>query len=119
MFSPEDQQIEICLLKSNLEEIENGLIVQHSALPALEVENELKYRETMTALRVVRSLNSQIEQLKQESVRLTAKRMQLKRQCEDISRELERARTNRNDLENLLKQEEHDTEQEMYVLCLI
>ena len=28
MFSPEEQQIEICLLKSNLEEIESDLIEQ-------------------------------------------------------------------------------------------
>lgn len=28
MFSAEDQQIEICLLKSNLEEIEHDLVVQ-------------------------------------------------------------------------------------------
>lgn len=28
MFSPEKQQVEICLLKSNLEEIENDLVAQ-------------------------------------------------------------------------------------------
>lgn len=28
MFRPEDQQVEICLLKSNLEEIENELVIQ-------------------------------------------------------------------------------------------
>lgn len=30
MFRPEEQQIEICLLKSKLKEIENDLIVQVS-----------------------------------------------------------------------------------------
>lgn len=28
MLSPDEQQVQICLLKSNLEEIENSLIVQ-------------------------------------------------------------------------------------------
>lgn len=28
MFRPEEQQVEICLLKSNLEEIENEMVVQ-------------------------------------------------------------------------------------------
>ncbi|XP_047531386.1 trichohyalin-like [Vanessa atalanta] len=110
MFSPADQQVEICLLKSNLEEIENDLVAQRSAMPALDAENEKKYRETMTALRVARSLNTEIERLKQESVRLTAKRMQLKRQSEEVSEALERARLNRSELEDLLKQEERDTE---------
>ncbi|XP_026489786.1 coiled-coil domain-containing protein 158-like [Vanessa tameamea] len=110
MFSPADQQVEICLLKSNLEEIENDLVAQRSAIPALDAENEQKYRETMTALRVARSLNTEIERLKQESVRLTAKRMQLKRQSEEVSGALERARLNRSELEDSLKQEERDTE---------
>lgn len=30
MFKPEEQQVEICLLKSNLEQIENDLVVQVS-----------------------------------------------------------------------------------------
>lgn len=30
MFAPEDQQIEICLLKNNLEEIEKELVAQVS-----------------------------------------------------------------------------------------
>ncbi|XP_075975721.1 uncharacterized protein LOC142976319 [Anticarsia gemmatalis] len=110
MFRPEEQQVEICLLKSNLEEIENDLVLQRSALPALDAENEQKYRETMTALRVTRSLNIEIERLKLENVRLTAKRMQLKRQSDDITKSLERARENRSELTELLKQEEQETE---------
>ncbi|CAH2084780.1 unnamed protein product [Euphydryas editha] len=113
MFSPEKQQVEICLLKSNLEEIENDLVAQRSAIPALDAENEQKYRETITALREARSLNTEIEGLKQENVRLTAKRMQLKRQSEEVSDALERARRNRSELEDLLKQEERDTELEI------
>ncbi|XP_050348899.1 uncharacterized protein LOC126772543 [Nymphalis io] len=113
MFSPAEQQVEICLLKSNLEEIENDLVAQRSAIPALDAENEQKYRETMTALRVARSLNTEIERLKQESVRLTAKRMQLKRQSEEVSEALERARMTRSELEDLLKQEERITELEI------
>ncbi|CAG9787751.1 unnamed protein product [Diatraea saccharalis] len=106
MFSPEEQQIEICLLKSNLEKIGDDLLVQNSALPALDAENEQKYRETMTALQVARSLNAERERLNLENVKLTAKRMQLKRQCEDITKELETARENRNRLTDLLKQDE-------------
>ncbi|XP_045449617.1 tropomyosin-like [Melitaea cinxia] len=113
MFSPEKQQVEICLLKSNLEEIENDLVAQRSAIPALDAENEQKYRETITALREARALNTKIEDLKQENVRLTAKRMQLKRQSEEVSEKLERARRDRSVLEELLKQEERDTEVEI------
>lgn len=46
---------------------------QRSALPALDAENEQKYRETMTALRVTRSLNTEIERLKLENGLLTRK----------------------------------------------
>ncbi|KAM3965025.1 uncharacterized protein ACR2FA_000922 [Aphomia sociella] len=110
MFSPEEQQIEICLLKSNLEKIEDDLIVQNSALPALDAENEQKYRDTMTALRIARSLNAEKERLDQENVRLTAKRMQLKQQCQDITTALERARGKRSELVDLLKSEEQEME---------
>ncbi|KAJ8723308.1 hypothetical protein PYW08_003220 [Mythimna loreyi] len=110
MFRPEEQQVEICLLKSNLEEIENELVVQRSALPALDAENEQKYRETMTALRVTRSLNTEIERLKLENVRLTAKRMQLKRQSDEINKSVERARDAQRELVKSLKQEAHDTD---------
>uniref|UniRef100_A0A2H1VCA9 SFRICE_018184 n=1 Tax=Spodoptera frugiperda TaxID=7108 RepID=A0A2H1VCA9_SPOFR len=110
MFRPEDQQVEICLLKSNLEEIENELVIQRSALPALDAENEQKYRETMAALRVTRSLNTEIERLKLENVRLTAKRMQLKRQSDDITKSLARAREDQNELANFVKQEAQETE---------
>ncbi|KAF9808150.1 hypothetical protein SFRURICE_008653 [Spodoptera frugiperda] len=110
MFRPEDQQVEICLLKSNLEEIENELVIQRSALPALDAENEQKYRETMAALRVTRSLNTEIERLKLENVRLTAKRMQLKRQSDDITKSLARAREDQNELANSVKQEAEATE---------
>ncbi|XP_035450603.2 lamin-like protein [Spodoptera frugiperda] len=110
MFRPEDQQVEICLLKSNLEEIENELVIQRSALPALDAENEQKYRETMAALRVTRSLNTEIERLKLENVRLTAKRMQLKRQSDDITKSLARAREDQNELANSVKQETEATE---------
>ncbi|CAH0586947.1 unnamed protein product [Chrysodeixis includens] len=110
MFKPEEQQVEICLLKSNLEQIENELVVQRSALPALDAENEQKYRETMTALRVTRSLNTEIERLKLENVRLTAKRMQLTRQSDDITKSVERARENHAELTELMKQETRDTE---------
>ncbi|XP_026734097.1 uncharacterized protein LOC113498316 [Trichoplusia ni] len=110
MFKPEEQQVEICLLKSNLEQIENDLVVQRSALPALDAENEQKYRETMTALRVTRSLNTEIERLKLENVRLTAKRMQLTRQSDDITKSVERARENHAELTESMKQETRDTE---------
>ncbi|XP_012551326.2 uncharacterized protein LOC114245622 [Bombyx mandarina] len=110
MLSPQEQQIGICLLKFNLEDIENELVVQRSALPALDAENEQKYRETMTVLKVARSLNNETERLKLENVRLTAKRMQLKRQCEDISKSLETAQTNRNHLKELIMDEENETE---------
>ncbi|CAK1585420.1 unnamed protein product [Parnassius mnemosyne] len=113
MFSPEEQQIEICLLKTNLDEIENDLVVQRSVLPELDAENEEKYRETMTALHVARALNTELEHLKLESMRLTAKRIQLKNQCEDITKSLEKARENRIELENLLKEEERDIELQM------
>ncbi|XP_030025485.2 uncharacterized protein LOC115444015 [Manduca sexta] len=113
MFSPQEQQIEICLLKSNLEDIENNLVLQRSALPALDAENEQKYRETMTALRITRSLNTEIERLKMENVRLTAKRMQLKRQSEDVSKSLENARENRSELTNLLTEEEREIESQI------
>ncbi|XP_021181741.3 lamin-like protein [Helicoverpa armigera] len=110
MFRPEEQQVEICLLKSNLEEIENDLVVQRSALPALDAENEQKYRDTMTALRVTRSLNTEIERLKLENVRLTAKRMQLKRQSDDISNSVERARETQSELAKSVEQEAQETE---------
>ncbi|CAH0675588.1 unnamed protein product [Chilo suppressalis] len=110
MFSPEEQQIEICLLKSNLEKIGDDLLNQNSALPALDAENDQKYRETMTALRIARSLNAERERLNLENVRLTAKRMQLKRQCEDITKELDCARENRNQLTDLLKRDERNVE---------
>ncbi|CAB3226787.1 unnamed protein product [Arctia plantaginis] len=109
MFKPEEQQVQICLLKSHLEEIENDLVLQHSALPALDAENERKYRETMTALKVARSLNIEIERLKLENVRLTAKRMQLKRQSDDLSKSIEKARATQSELTELLKKEEQET----------
>ncbi|XP_059057533.1 cingulin-like [Achroia grisella] len=110
MFSPEEQQIEICLLKSNLEKIEDDIVVQNSALPNLDAENEQKYRDTMTALRIARSLNAERERLNQENVKLTARRMQLKRQCEAITKELEVARGKRSGLVDLLKREEQEME---------
>ncbi|KAL0880199.1 hypothetical protein ABMA27_002662 [Loxostege sticticalis] len=110
MFSQEEQQIEICLLKTNLEKIGDDLCAQNSAMPALDAENEQKYRETMAALRVARSLNAERERLNLENVKLTAKRMQLKRQCEDITKTLERARGNRDDLAGSLKREEQEME---------
>ncbi|CAG5028156.1 unnamed protein product [Parnassius apollo] len=110
MFSPEEQQIEILLLKTNLEEIENDLVVQRSALPELDAESEEKYQETMTALHVARTLNTEMERLKLENMRLTAKRLQLKNQCEDITKSLEQTRENRIELEKLLKEEERDIE---------
>ncbi|CAH0720036.1 unnamed protein product, partial [Brenthis ino] len=115
MFSPEEQQIGICLLKSNLEEIEHDLIAQRSAIPTLDAENEQKYRETMAALRVARSYNVEIERLKFENVKLTAKRMQLKRQCEEITDALENARSTRIELDISLKREVQEMELEMYV----
>lgn len=42
--------------------------------------------------------------------------MQLKRQCEDITNALERARETRFELEVSLKKEEHEMELEMYGL---
>ncbi|KAI8421772.1 hypothetical protein MSG28_009735 [Choristoneura fumiferana] len=110
MLSPDEQQVQICLLKSNLEEIENSLIVQRSALPELDAENEQQYRETMVALRVSRAQNDEIERLKQENVRLTAKRTQLKRQCEALVAALQTARMKRNELENCIKDEEQNDE---------
>ncbi|KAF9423549.1 hypothetical protein HW555_001104 [Spodoptera exigua] len=110
MLRPEEQQVEICLLKSNLEEIENELVIQRSALPALDAENEQKYRETMTALRVTRSMNTEIERLKLENVQLTAKRMQLKRQSDEITKSVEKARETQSELAKSLKQEEQATE---------
>ncbi|XP_053604988.1 myosin-9-like [Plodia interpunctella] len=110
MFTPEEQQIEICLLKSNLERIGDDLVVQNSALPALDAENEQKYRETMTALRIARSLNAEKERLNQENVRLTAKRTQLKRQCHDATFSLEKARQYRGELVDHLKGVEQEAE---------
>lgn len=40
---------------------------KRSAIPALDAENEQKYQETMAALRTTRSLNAEVERLKQES----------------------------------------------------
>ncbi|XP_061714387.1 uncharacterized protein LOC133522921 [Cydia pomonella] len=106
MLSPEDQQVQICLLKSNLEEIETSLVVQRSALPELDEENEKQYRETMTALKVSRAQNEQIERLKQENVRLTAKRTQMKHQCEGLTESLQAARESRARLIDLIREEE-------------
>ncbi|CAG9562519.1 unnamed protein product [Danaus chrysippus] len=114
MYSPKKQQIEICLLKYGLEEIENNLIQQRSAIPALDDENEKKYRETLTALRTARSLNEEMERLKQENVRLTARRMQVKRQADDVTEALQQARDRRNSLEQETRKEEHDTELHVY-----
>ncbi|XP_047990716.1 uncharacterized protein LOC125229818 [Leguminivora glycinivorella] len=110
MLSPEDQQVQICLLKSNLEEIESSLVVQRSALPELDEENERQYRETMTALKVSRAQNEQIERLKQENVRLTAKRTQLKHQCEGLAEALQAARDTRARVTGLIKDEERAEE---------
>ncbi|XP_038214305.1 uncharacterized protein LOC119834092 [Zerene cesonia] len=106
MFSPEEQQMQICLLKSNLEEVENDIVVTRSAMPSLDAENEQKYHKTMNALRISRSLNTEIERLKLENVQLTAKRMQLKRQCETVSAALERAQEHRGLLDESLRQEQ-------------
>ncbi|XP_011562467.2 uncharacterized protein LOC105392535 [Plutella xylostella] len=111
MLAPEDQQIEICLLKSNLEEIENDLVVQRTALPTLDVESEQQYRETMNALRIARTINSEVERLKQENVRLIAKRMQLKRQCEEAALAVENSRENRDNLLQMLTLEDKEEEE--------
>ncbi|XP_063622282.1 uncharacterized protein LOC134794402 [Cydia splendana] len=110
MLSPEDQQVQICLLKSNLEEIESSLVVQRAALPELDEENEKQYRETMVALKVSRAQNEQIERLKQENVRLTAKRTQLKHQCEGLAEALQAARESRARLIDLISDEERTDE---------
>ncbi|XP_063534663.1 uncharacterized protein LOC134744684 [Cydia strobilella] len=110
MLSPEDQQVQICLLKSNLEEIENSLVVQRSSQPELDEENEKKYRETMVALKVSRAQNEQIEWLKQENARLTAKRTQLKHQCEGLAVALEATRESRARLIDLISDEERADE---------
>lgn len=90
MYSPEKNQIAICLLKSNLEEIENELVahvslyvccwqmfyllhinkliyLQRSTWPELDAENEQKFRDSMKALRATRTLSVEIERLKQEN----------------------------------------------------
>ncbi|CAG9562517.1 unnamed protein product [Danaus chrysippus] len=77
----------------------------------MDDENEKKYRDTLTALRTTRSLNEEMERLKQENVRLTARRMQVKRQADDVTEALQQARDRRNSLQQETRREEHDTEQ--------
>lgn len=48
-------------------------------------------------------------------VRLTAKRTQLQRQCEDLDKALEKARGDRSELESTLLKENREIECEMYV----
>ncbi|XP_068617447.1 hyaluronan mediated motility receptor-like [Battus philenor] len=110
MFSPENQQIKICLLKSSLEEIGNELIVQRSALPLLDVANEEKYKETIAALHVARALNVDKESLKLKSTILTAKRLQLKKQCEEITNCIKRSQDDHNELNKILYEEDQEIE---------
>ncbi|XP_049872887.1 uncharacterized protein LOC126371614 [Pectinophora gossypiella] len=110
MFTAEKNQVEICLLKSNLEEIENELVVQRSAWPKFDAENEQKFRESLSAVRVSRALCVEIENLNQENVRLVAKRMYLKMQSEDLAKSLEKAREEYNDMSVAYNQENRETE---------
>ncbi|XP_045499301.1 uncharacterized protein LOC123696950 [Colias croceus] len=113
MFSPEEQQMQICLLKSNLEEVENDIVVTKSAMPSLDAENEQKYHKTLNALRISRSLNTEIERLKLENVQLTAKRMQLKKQCEAMSASVDKSRDHRVMLETEVRREQACVESEI------
>lgn len=47
-------------------------------------------------------------------VRLTARRMQVKRQADDVTDALQEARDRRNSLEQATRNEEHDTELHVY-----
>ncbi|KAL4716158.1 hypothetical protein ACJJTC_013935 [Scirpophaga incertulas] len=110
MFTPENQQIEICLLKSNLDKIGDDLVLQNTALPDLDAENDQKCRAAMAALREARMYNAERERLSLENVKLTAKRMQLKQQCEDMNKALQRSKEYRDQLTEQIKREEQDTE---------
>ncbi|KAI5646004.1 hypothetical protein NE865_01897 [Phthorimaea operculella] len=110
MFSPEKSQVEICLLKSNLEEIENELLVQRSAWPKFDAENEQKFRESLNAVKASRALSVEIEKLTQENVRLVAKRMHLKMQSEEMAKSLEKVREDCSDIENSSNSEKQEIE---------
>ncbi|XP_026319246.1 intracellular protein transport protein USO1-like [Hyposmocoma kahamanoa] len=110
MFSTEKSQIEICLLKSTLDEIENELVLQHSSLPDLDAENDQKFRDTLNAVRISRVLSLDIENLNQENGRLAAKRTHLKMQSEALSKALESALEERSEMEVSLEQEHKDME---------
>ncbi|KAJ2951097.1 hypothetical protein O0L34_g5480 [Tuta absoluta] len=110
MFSPEKSQVEICLLKSNLEEIENELLVQRSAWPKFDAENEQKFRESLNAVKASRALSVEIEKVTQENVRLVAKRMHLKMQSEEMAKSLEKAREDCSDIENSSHREKQEME---------
>ncbi|KPJ19804.1 hypothetical protein RR48_07403 [Papilio machaon] len=109
-----NNQIKICVLKSNLEEIGNELIIQNSTIPALDDENECKYRETMGVVQVLRAITTEIELQKEESSKLTAKRRQLQLNCEEMTKSINKALETRNENENQLQQVENEIELKMY-----
>ncbi|KAJ0183301.1 hypothetical protein K1T71_001277 [Dendrolimus kikuchii] len=109
-FQPEEQQMQICLLKSSLKDIEDNLVSQNSVLPDLDAENKLKSNIAMSLLRSVRTLNAEVDRLNMENVKKTAIRIQLKNQCDDLNKNLEHIRSIRAQLVNSIKQEENDLE---------
>ncbi|XP_045536045.1 uncharacterized protein LOC106713523 [Papilio machaon] len=108
-----NNQIKICVLKSNLEEIGNELIIQNSTIPALDDENECKYRETMGVVQVLRAITIEIELQKEESSKLSAKRRQLQLNCEEMTKSINKVLETRNEHENQLQQVENDIEQKI------
>ncbi|XP_013138066.1 PREDICTED: uncharacterized protein LOC106102985 [Papilio polytes] len=109
----QDNQIKICVLKSNLEEIGKELIIQNSTIPSLDEDNESKYREAMEVVQVLRAINIEIELQKEENSRLTAKRRQLQINCEEMTKSINRALEIRNENETLLQQIENVIDQKI------
>ncbi|VVD03283.1 unnamed protein product [Leptidea sinapis] len=88
-------------------------LIQESSIPTLGAEYEHKLKETLSALRNPRSLNNEIERLTQENMQLSAQRMQLKQQCEDMNGRLARARAAQSELVTSLQQDEQDIDIEV------
>ncbi|XP_013173136.1 PREDICTED: cingulin-like [Papilio xuthus] len=111
--SQQNNQMKICVLKSNLEEIGNELIIQNSTIPALDDENECKYRETMGVVQVLRAITTEIEIQNEESSKLTAKRRQLQLNCEEMTKSINKELEIRNKNENQLQQVENEIEEKI------
>ncbi|CAK1555107.1 unnamed protein product [Leptosia nina] len=113
MLSPEELQVEVCHVLTNLSEITAEITDQESTIVSVKDDHVEKRKEVEGAVKEAKIVNEEKERLKADNVRLTAKRIQLTRQCKDAQARLDRALESQKELLRRQQVEEDAIEAEV------